>query len=1462
MIEDGGALKSPSVLKFPRIFMFYSRILHTPSTFAFVAHCLSVLAFLQQVAISLLPVLIRVRREELEVTWVHRTLCLILYGRQEFPWQTVEDSYASKLLAFLAVFIITCSIAYAQHIWGFETPSFLRQTRCLLVFFAPNYVVLAMTIHSAKFVNKLLIDGYSTSVVLQLLTEIAVSGIAQSLTTTFWPLLHGNPMLGEAQVPTRLMPSMSVDHFLQVQMWLVGTATFIPNRMTILFVTASFVILGIFKWYDMWSLPYMSMYYTVMNAMVGVSFVMAPLLFWLSARLPFLTDAKLLLLTGIVNVIGIIVASLKYSRLEARVLEELMNQEHIELSSTKEAIMYAQFAVLNNCITPALLDALKAVSKSEKDIHVTMSRLYCEILISGESYSAELQTIARNLFSVDSLSPMDKFTAYQIYQTVVHDKLICDDPEATNSISERVAEYRAQSDEFWTSALLGNIERSLSLLHELSYKLTGLISDFDILLSFYPKDPHVMMLEYDFFKHFRSSSGAQDFAGGPTLKKGHLRYIGSTHFNKVEKLLLLTDESDTVSRTSSDDQDKNLGKMTENLQSYFTPHVSTVLLVLFGITAAWMVTVAFLTIFPIQKYVDSVSKFENLQSLVSGLLDMSDVSSKLWFLAGQLVNDTSVVDPGIVSVSESGAVNMEIFQEKAHILHQSIAKFANDFVTLERFNEFYPFASFWKSERVIMTMSVGGEMRDEEAGTSLPSYLLYFSALVSDMIQASPEKNLTTGHRFVKFIHCRAKAWMENWDLVHETLAGSFDILRVFCHDLQDRIQRDYYYSGYRYAVFVLIFAGVISILTALKINHEQQSIVLKYFRPQKHPNPEIDVVRSEHVQTKPLNQKSQSYLFLLICFIFVFFAGEAVIKMRVDSITGVILSDLDSVISMAKLTIASERLFDSVLRAWQFQSPEKLEAALRLCDLFSEEQNNVVKSIVLFKSADIPSEFFERHSTYNRNSSDTDVYNGYTVIELGTVFVMAVRDLLQSGTPVGDERHCHLTKLYRTVLAPKARKTGQIFMNQVTEQIATLVSVSQIEEFLVMCYLFTCIGCVIWELLSLIIVARQYARFMYTIPPKTIAENDCMMSFFIEGDAKPLFWDAQNSTMNLIYNKSHAAVIMCSMTHTIVAFTPDVNAMFSYRSEQLVGQSIELLIPKDTSMGCQNDNKFYQQLEIVKNEQTDFSFERDLIGMSSDGALLQLHVNVSLMEYQGVNLFVIQLKSISDLLYYEEMLSSYSECYSCMCQGSYAFQLFPEFLSTSVPMEQLFKHSALVGIFVNRNEREDEDETVRQVSELSLVEYLSGNDSCCILANSSHHVIVLFVDKDGSSSYLENAVKFYQTYFVDGVGCRGFIIHENETKLILFPPPPIPEGYSGRELPFSAANALIPSITFEVLAPVIEAIPELLRQLQTSQFIVSNDVLAFLPNPDDIFIAKLEKTRNLELFSVSSICPTASPRI
>ena len=1455
MNEDDGAPKPPNVLKFPRAFMFYSKILHTPSTFAFVAHCMSIIVILQQIGISLFPILIRTRTRQTESHWVYRTLCMVMYGRPEFFWEQCEDSYAAKTLASLSLFMIPCAVAYAQHVWGFETPSFLKQTRCLLVFFQPNYVVLALTLHSAKFVNKLVVDGYSLSVVMRLLTDSAVSAIAQGMTQALWPFLYGNPMLGDAQMPSRLIPAMSVDRFMQAQVWLVGLATFIPNQMTLMFITASFIVLGVLKWYDMWSLPYMSMYHTALNSMVAVSFVMAPVLFWISARYESLTDAKLLFYTMIVNAIAFVLSLVKYSRLEAKVLDDLVNQDHLEFSSSKEAIMYAQFAVLNNCITPELVDALRDVSKTEKDIHLTMCRLYCEILITDDAYSSEVQRIVRNLFSIHSLCEMDKLVAYQIYQTIVQDRLVCEEPDAANLISARVEEYKRKSDEFWTNSILGNIGEASRLLHELAYMLTDLIADFEALSTFYPSDPHVIMLEYDFFRHFRYNSGTFDsLTMSSMLKKRHLRYIGSTQF--VEKQLS-NDESDTISRTSSD-EDKTFGRMTENFQLYFTPHVSVLVIVLFGMSAIWMVVVAAMTIYPTQKYVETVSKLSNMQTMIMNLQDITYVSGKIWSLIGQLVNNTNVMDPGIVSSYNSSAVNMEEFAENLWTMHKSMCRFTNDFLVLTNLPEFQDFVHFWKSERVSVAMSLD-KNNTEEASMDLMSYFLYFSSIVSEMIRAHPGKNLTGHQRIIRFVRLRAEEWLSNWDSVPLRVQTAMDILQKFGSDVRDRAQSELLHVGYNRVIIALIGSLVISVATALNIDSDRKNMILKHFRPAKHPNPDIGISRSDVVNSKNVHEKGSVHMFMSMVLILMFVAHEAFVKAKVEQTTEIIMSDLDSILDAGRLTVMSARLFDAVLRTWQFHSEERMNHALRLCDLFSDQQNSLVKSVVLFEATEIPSEFFERASRYNRSSSESDVYEGYTVIELATVFVMTAREILQAGASIENDRYHHLTRLYRVIFIPKSQKAINVFMNQVDEKIALLVGVSQIQEFFVILYLLMFIGYLLGEFISFVIVTRQFARFMLAIPPRTIAENDCMMTYFIAGDGKLLSSDGQNSMMTSIYSRSHSAVLMCSMSHTIVAFTPNVSAMFSYRSEQLVGQSIELLIPKEASISGQNDTKFYQQLQIVKNEQTDLSFEKDLIGMSSDGSLLQLHVSVSLIEYQGVQLFLIQIRSISDVLYYEEMISSYGEFYNQLCQGSYAFQLFPEFLTTTIPMQQTFNHSALVGVFIDRSRRDDEEESVKQISEGSLVDYLSDNNDCCILGNSSHHVIILFVDRDGTSSYLENAIKFYYQYYNAGVGCRGFIVTENETKLILFPPPLIPDGYFGYEMPYSVANALVPSITFEVITPIIESIPELLRQMQQYRFIVSPDVLELIPNRDELYVHKIDKMQHCEVYAVSS---GLSPRL
>ena len=118
MSSDEGAMTAPNVLKFPRLFCHYSRILHTPSTYVIIAHCFSIVWFIQQIALSLFPLLIRARREDRPVTWVHKVICFFLYFRSDFPWNYAKDTYDSQMLVFLACFIIPSPpVPAASRFW-------------------------------------------------------------------------------------------------------------------------------------------------------------------------------------------------------------------------------------------------------------------------------------------------------------------------------------------------------------------------------------------------------------------------------------------------------------------------------------------------------------------------------------------------------------------------------------------------------------------------------------------------------------------------------------------------------------------------------------------------------------------------------------------------------------------------------------------------------------------------------------------------------------------------------------------------------------------------------------------------------------------------------------------------------------------------------------------------------------------------------------------------------------------------------------------------------------------------------------------------------------------------------------------------------------------------------------------------------------------------------------------------
>lgn len=1461
MSSDEGAMTAPNVLKFPRLFCHYSRILHTPSTYVIVAHCFSIVWFIQQIALSLFPLLIRARREDRPVTWVHKVICFFLYFRSDFPWNYAKDMYDSQMLIFLACFIIPCGICYAQYILGFETPIFLKQTRCLTVFLQPNVVVLALVIHSSKYLNRLLTHGFAIDTVLMLGIETIVTCVALVMNNTFWPLIQQNPMLGDAQIPSRLIPDSGNDKILQVELLLSVVASLMPNWTSAFVVSLAIAGIGVARWRDVWGAPYMSMYYTVVHGMLGMSFAGVAALFWISMRWQWLSDGRLTFFAVLLNIISFGVSMMKYMRLESEVVRELTEHAQMEFASAKEAIRVAQFAVLNNCITEELIQSLHDLRCSEKNLHVTMARIYCEILISDGNYSKELEESARNLFTLDSIPMIERFIAYQLYQTVIHDKVICDDHLAIQAIEERVEEYKNSTDEFWTCTISGDIRKALEIMKNLSYVLTELTCDFDNLFNFYPNDPQILMMEYQFFRHFRStpSDRPQSFTAdwirmGPMLKEKHLRYIGAAYFTRIE--MDGNDESESLSRTSSGSQDGRFRKITESLQVYFTGHLSATQIVLLTLSAVMLFVLCTCSVVPIQKYTDMTSNLGASHILMSYLWYMTIVSSKVWTLVAHLATNTTITDRLYVNWSpKTQEFNMENFGESIFALHYSLASMKQVFVLLAVIPEFADFWNFWSHVRVNMSICDVPERHGKETEMDVRTHILYFSSLIAELIRVSPTKNISSSTKFIQLVKKSPEGWFRSADRVSESTYASMKFLDGFTGRLNKRLSSSFE-SGFVVFFVIAIVTACFAFLATLSIDRSIRHTILSHFRPDNHPNPDIHVVKSDSVKACFMLLVPRRYFLLVVLLILPVVIGVTWAQREVRSMATVVVQDMEILSAITRLVISCSMFYDSVFRNQQFPSTERVESALRLCEQLTADQNLVVKYVVT-SSSSVPLKYFHRTRVFNASSSD-DIFDELSILEISTAFMILGRDLVTSATQLFHEKYSKLTSIYRQKLLPEAQFTARSFIMELDGKIAALSSFTQIHQFFAISYSIIALLIVIWNIISIVLFMRQFTRFMNTIPLKTLAENDCMMSFFRTGSQNGAGEKEGANVMSEIYQVSCSSLVMCSMNQTIVAFSADAKAMFAYRTEQLVGQSLELLIPKEASLSGQNGPKFYQQLEIVRNDQTDLSFEKDLIGVASDGSFLQLHVSVSLVEFQNTRFFLLQMKSLSDLIYYDEVLSWYGEFHTNIIQGSYAFQLFPDYLRTrGSPLVQTAKHSALVGVY--RDVAEGLTETMEKLmSESKLVEYLSGTTNCCILANSSNHVLVLFLERDGSDSYVTNAVRFYQQYCGSNMPFRGFVVTENETQLILFPPPPIPSMYKKCDIPISAAASLVPSITFEVIGPVIEAIPGLLKLLRTHKYVVSSDILGLLPSGEEQKIQVVDEKNGCLFYAVSQ--PNSTP--
>lgn len=1408
-----------------------------------------------------------------------------------------EDNWAIFGL-FLYIFIMIVGLLgmYVPYRFGVRFPKTIAALRGPLFLFCPTFVINSLTIE-LSFLMEQFFRGDECSLTVQFSIFFAILVIVATHAVSFWvlPLLARTPLCSIGPLPSRILPEMTVLLHFQIYAAAGALVTSMAKESgTMAFGAFSFVF-GIWVIVDIGRSPFTLKLDTVLHIVLGCAYVMSP--FGATAQ-RFIKDCTPEAVLGVevaVMVICAIVAYYVLNKTEKKWMRHAFEM-HYDNIRDSQIIAFTQLLVQLNGLTPEFVDVLKETYARAPDHRILILYGYCWLLASQQYDSDVLDLPLTALVETKGISWAHRFVAFEIYRSFAQTLSLPLPLPGFDELNDNIGKYKEMQNNFWTNMMTGDINKGIIILYKMSKLYMRISHAYEKLYAFYVRHPKVYTLEMRFFKFVRKHMHpnaigftAQGFSCD--VRKRYFRYIG-----KKDMTLALRKEETTTSTCTDSTEERNSVNMTENLHKYMKRPISgpVVFLTVLALASGIGFFVAFA--YPSFTLVELLPSLEQLPKL----LNVTQQISTDWVhinLVGthacnctddtlrkcdEVLTDLSALEPEpehvqCVAVADLTG-NLTAVAKEAHALLRllsgddggdgvddlSALKMAWSWANISLF----PYASKGKSPFL-------------EAEADVRSVL---GKATGDVIITDPDAQVGRyGVCNTVWINTTRDAAYDYFNRTVSVLAQMVASLSEYQRHTEDvRDSRRNWYDNDVIYVFMICFVLVFLFLIIRNVVWEYifYQNIKKHFRPSRHPyDDKMEPVNKKDVKRFRVYKNNFVPVIVPVIIILILFAVEvSICRYYVRFYFRNLIGECQALVATQNVSMQAGISMLALAQLWQFpptsDNTEKIDNFKNFTENFGQSIQELMNALSPRTVDKLRDPNAIRVNTFQCNASGWrtlhDIYRCWPVIEqLNLAYIYMQHMFNMTNITADDTVYMHIQHIYLTHI------TGDL--TYMADQLTVFAEVSRSNILLVLrmilfFVLFNCLVAVVCEayfVMSMRVSFEQLARVYQVLPPEFIASESCLVSCIIK-EEKTKRSSRKKGSIRTAFEDTGVAIVVISDRYTIISFTKSVQAIFGYRAEQLIGQQITLLIPKK-STGTVNHNilAFYQQIQNIKKRQAEQAFTRELVGRSSDGSDIQLQVKVTLVESEGEDCFVLEMKSLFELFCYDELIQKHKEIYDTILSTSVPLTLFPD-LGEQPMIVKKFSTFILLYIYCPRQELYASlNAASMDLSDLKgMLETIvplfdgkcgmggaSSSSGSCVINTSCSHAFVLFVDTSPDfGPIFESAWRLAMDVIaLDNSVKSGMMLYGTDIDLALFAPPAVPQAYASEKMPVEETRDYVPTMSVEPITPLMGDVPDLCQLLKPNTFMLSKNLAEMI---EDVTLTEVPTELPYSLMSFSLIQP------
>lgn len=1309
----------------------------------------------------------------------------------------------------VAVIFIIDIFAYIMFCRNFSISSIASKFRVLnfafstLVYLIPVLVNMAYNFKQQSIlVTFSFFDQHTGSIIILVL--IAIIRLWQT------PLLFSTPFFGKSSIPSAAIPNYHSSVI--VVLFLFGCCLSLAScsKISAIYCSIFLFIHGIISAFVMWWYPFASNFWTACYIAIWATEPINSILTFSSLIFEDFFSGLIILLIGSFCVVGAFFIFYYCLNVRNKRIIQMLEKQIIALK-TYEIKLIFQVAICEGKLTKQVASFLKAEFQNSTEVEILIALTYT--LLHNNIEDKEIPNYIWVLAHVHPISWTKRFIIFKIYQKFTTSTDYVSIIPSSDEIDRQIQAYNYLTDQFWSLMLQGQINKAIEITEQLHYQLNDLNNKYKSLKSFYPNHPKILQLNSDFFKN-----------------------------DPIEN-----------------PENQMINDITTNIKA--NVQKKTPFLFFFFIFATFAMN-AYYIYYTCYYYIDLLALLGELTNFPISLNQTLEISfdwlSSIYSITNSM-NCTKYVNlncEDIYQIMGSKIVpechSVKYYLKNIRPVYTSIQFYLNNIAKI--FNNLQANTGLkgvnWFGRSIDLYQTLD----------NITEFKLDFHSVI--MYQTSQILSHSDGNNtdlcnldFVNYVRSNVAFYLNLTDQMVDQLLSIIDSTKnvtqsyknndFFGLSISQDIKRTMLFLVFLLLSSILLYTCVFTI----------SSIYTKHFRPSEHPNHEYrEVQLSKETEYFTLFPKLLvRFLYINIIYFILFFVQYVIVNHYIRYWFNAMLDEIILTTTVQRLSIQACELANHGFRAWQFKGTEEyfLASLLEFRNAFASSVLEMFPYL-LPKSDDIPPSL-KYQSIPNNVTRISELFSRWPVLSIMRLYFYYNLFYEEFNYSKISELDVTTHQLFMTYLRNNLTSLSQDLIDLSLKSCEYSIYLTSFEQFISTIYIGLCVIFLIYLFLKLHDMWISIQERFIDLSPLFIVKHKCIMNFVIESeDARAD--DKESQSYFTLFEAANIALIALDKNLVILGFTRIVQTMFGYKYEQLIGQHIEILIPKSSQYAKNNDAKFYQQISLIENGELDSSFTRSLVGRCSDNTSIHLRATVNLTSYNGRDYYLIEFRSVTDELEFEDLIISHRDLINEFLRSSMPIPLFPDLTRSHGPVSKTFARSALVylGVYLDCNDYNNIYHLVDLKKKVEFVlPFFDGSDNACVLYVSCSSCILLFVNQKEDETHLVNALNFAFSYIQNNAEpVYGILVDEEESTVVAFPSPDVPDQYQNCAMPIEEAQSHVPKMTIEPMIKGIDRVLEGLKYVKPNTLIVSD---SYLPLLQDFTVVPIESDLDIHISYIYS---------